>query len=82
MSTLTITSVRDYAPLKDGFRVNLSNGDAVSVVACDIPGMRWESAYIAAGSDPGDWDIRRWTEADSRSGGYVPWLHLEALGLS
>lgn len=81
MSTLTITSVRNYAPLADGFRVNLSNGDAVSVVASAFPGRRWESAYIPAGDDSGDWDIRHWTEADSRSGGYVPWLHLEALGI-
>ena len=82
MSTLTITSVRNYAPLSDGFRVYFSNGDAVSVVACDLPGMRWESAYLPAGDDSGDWDIRRWTEDDSRFGGHIPWLHLEALGLS
>jgi len=65
--------------------VTLDNGDAVSIINYPSPyqgGPEWESAYIPAGDNSGDWDIRKWWTTDTRSRSHAFWKHLKALGLA
>ena len=59
------------------YRFFLANGDHVSVVPAFIP-TDFESAYIPAGDESGNWDVRTWDgkEASPES---VALAHLAAI---
>mgnify|MGYP006297525773 CR=1 FL=1 len=82
--SITYTVERVY-PADKGFRVALSNGDALSVIAYPLPyegGPDWETAYIPAGAANSDeWDIRKWYrgEVDNRAQAVI--AHLRSRGV-